>query len=67
VTRVRLLRPGSRLLGRTTSRLLGRTLGFLTPLALRLGVTQRVLLALTGVAAVVALVLVLVAVSIFSG
>jgi hypothetical protein len=42
-------------------------LGFLTPLALKLGVTQRVLLALIGVAAVVALVLVLVAVSIFSG
>jgi hypothetical protein len=59
VTGVRLLRP--------TSRLLGRTFTFLAPLALKLGVTRRVLLALTGFAAVVALVLVLVAVGIFSG
>jgi hypothetical protein len=55
-----LLRPTSRLLGRTTSRLVGRTLAFLAPLALKLGVTQRVLLALIGIAAVVVLVLVLV-------
>jgi hypothetical protein len=50
-------------LGRTTSRLVGRTLAFLAPLALKLGVTQRVLLALIGIAAVVVLVLVLVVVS----
>ncbi len=55
-----MLRPTSRLLGRTTSRLVGRTLAFLAPLALKLGVTQRVLLALIGIAAVVVLVLVLV-------
>jgi hypothetical protein len=66
VTRVRLLQP-SRLLGRTTSRLLGRTLAFLAPLALKLGVTQRVLLVFIGIAVAVGLVLVLVAVSIFSG
>jgi hypothetical protein len=47
-------------LGRTTSRLVGRTLAFLAPLALKLGVTQRVLLALIGIAVVVVLVLVLV-------
>ena len=58
MTRVRLLRPG---------RLLGRTLTFLAPLALKLGVTQRVLLALIGIAAVVVSVLVLVAVGIFGG
>ena len=63
---MRLLRPG-RLLGRTTSRLLGRTLAFLAPLALKLGVTQRVLLVLIGFAAAVGLVLVLMAVSIFGG
>jgi hypothetical protein len=44
---------------------LGRTLAFLAPLALKLGVTRRVLLALIGIAAAVALVLVLVAVGIF--
>lgn len=53
-------------MGRTTSRLLGRTLAFLAPLVLELGVTQRVLLALIAIAAVVVSVLVLVAVSIFS-
>ena len=57
VTRVRLLRPG---------RLMGRTLGLLAPLALKLGVTQRVLLALVASAAVVVLVLVL-GVGLFSG
>jgi hypothetical protein len=67
VTGVRLLRPTSRLVGRTTSKLLGRTLAFLAPLALKLGVTQRVLLALIGIAAVVVSVLVLVAVGIFGG
>jgi hypothetical protein len=56
---VRLLRP--------TSRLVEKTLAFLSPLALKLGVTRRVLLALIGLAAVVVLVLVLVAVSLFSG
>ncbi len=66
MTRVRLLRPG-RLLGRTTSRLLGRTLAFLAPLALKIGVTQRVLLVLIALAAAVALVLVLMALSIFGG
>ena len=40
---MRLLRPTSRLLGRTTGRLLGRTFALLAPLALKLGVTQRVL------------------------
>ena len=64
MTRVRLLRPG-RLLGRTTSRLLGRTLAFLAPLALKLGVTQRVLLALLGIVAVVVLVLALLATGLF--
>jgi uncharacterized membrane protein YgaE (UPF0421/DUF939 family) len=58
---VRLLRPTSRLLGRTTSKLLGRTFALLAPLALKLGVTQRVLLALIGVAVAVVLVLVLLA------
>ena len=53
-----MLRPG---------RLLGRTLTFLASLALKLGVTQRVLLGLIGSAAAVVFVLVLVAVSIFSG
>jgi hypothetical protein len=67
VTRVRLLLQPSRLVGRTTSKLLGRTLAFLAPLALKLGVTQRVLLALIGIAAVVVSVLVLVAVGIFGG
>jgi hypothetical protein len=42
---VRLLLRPSRLVGRTTSKLLGRTLAFLAPLAVKLGVTQRVLLA----------------------
>ena len=65
MTRVRLLLQPSRLVGRTTSRLLGRTLALLAPLAL--GVTQRVLLALIGIAAVVVSVLVLVAVGIFGG
>jgi hypothetical protein len=60
-----LLRP-SRLVGRTTSKLLGRTLAFLAPLAVKLGVTPRVLLAFLGIGAVVVSVLVLVAVSIFS-
>jgi hypothetical protein len=46
---------------------LGRTLTFLAPLALKLGVTQRVLLGLIGIAAAVVLVLVLVTVSIFGG
>lgn len=50
---MRLLRP-SRLLGRA-GRLLGRTLAFLAPLALKLGVTRRVLVALIGIAAVVVL------------
>ncbi len=57
----------SRLVGRTTSKLLGRMLAFLAPLALKLGVTQRVLLALIGIAAAVVSVLVLVAVGIFGG
>ncbi len=60
---MRLLRPTSRLLGRTTSRLLGRTFAFLAPLALKLGVTRRVLLALIGVAVAVVLVLVQLAVA----
>ena len=60
---MKLLQPTSRLLGRTTSKLLGSTLAFLTPLALKLGVTRRLLLALIGIAAVVVLVLVLVVVS----
>ncbi len=47
--------------------MLGRTLAFLAPLALKLGVTQRVLLVLIGFAAAVGLVLVLMAVSIFGG
>jgi hypothetical protein len=64
---VRLLLQPSRLVGRTTSKLLGKTLAFLAPLALKLSVTQRVLLTLIGIGAVVVLVLVLVAVSIFSG
>ena len=63
---MKLLRPTSRLLGRTTSRLVGRTLAFLAPLALKLGVTQRVLLALIGIAAVVVSALAMMAVSIFS-
>jgi hypothetical protein len=58
-----LLGPTSRLLGRTTGRLLGRTFAFLAPLALKLGVTQRVLLALIGVAVAVVLVIVLLAVA----
>ncbi len=63
MARVRLLlRPTSRLLGRTTSRLLGKTFALLAPLALKLGMTQRVLLALIGIAAVVILVLILVVV-----
>jgi hypothetical protein len=45
---------------------MGRTLGLLAPLALKLGVTQRVLLALVASAAVVVLVLVL-GVGLFSG
>jgi hypothetical protein len=63
---VRLLRPG-RLLGRTTRGLLGKTLGFLGQLALKLGVTRRVLVALIGIAAVVVLVVVLLVVGLFSG
>lgn len=59
---MRLLRP-SRLLGRA-GRLLGRTLAFLAPLALKLGVTRRVLVALIGIAAVVVLLLVLLAVGV---
>jgi hypothetical protein len=62
-----LLRPSSRLLRRTTSGLLGRTLASLGPFALELGVTQRVLLALIGIATTVVSVLVFVAVSIASG
>jgi hypothetical protein len=58
---MRLLRL-SRLLGRTTSRLLGKTLAFLAPLALKLGVTQRVLFTLIGVGVAVVLMLVLLAV-----
>lgn len=54
---MRLLRP-SRLLGRAGG-LLGKTLAFLAPLALTLGVTRRVLVALVGAAAVVVLLLVL--------
>ncbi len=61
-----LLRPG-RLLGRPTSRLPGKTFALLAPLALKLGVTQRVLLALIGIAAVVVSALAMMAVSIFSG
>ena len=61
---MRLLRP-SRLLGRTTSRLLGKTLAFLAPLALKLGVTQRVLLTLICVAVAVVLVLILLATRLF--
>jgi hypothetical protein len=64
---VRLLLQPSRLVGRTTSKLLGKTNVFLAPLALKLGATQRVLLTLIGIRAVVVSVLVLVAVSIFSG
>jgi hypothetical protein len=60
---VRSLRPTSRLLSRTTGRLLGRTFALLAPLALKLGVTQRVLLALIGVAVAVILVLILLAVA----
>ena len=55
---MRLLRP---------SRLLGRTLAFVAPLALKLGVTRRALLALIGIVAVVVLVLVLVVVGLFGG
>ena len=60
---MRLLRPTGRLLGRTTGRLLGRTFALLAPLALKLGVTQRVLLAPIGVAVAVVLVLILLAVA----
>ena len=56
-----------RLLLRPTSRLLGRTLAFLAPLALKIGVTQRVLLALIGFAAVVGSALGMMAISIFTG
>jgi hypothetical protein len=45
----------------------GKTLIFLAPLASKLGVTQRVLVALLGIAAVVVLLLVLVVISLFSG
>jgi hypothetical protein len=68
---VRLLQPSRLLgrtvglLGRTTSRLLGKTLAFLAPLALKLGVTRRVLLTLIGVAVVVVLVLILLATGLF--
>jgi hypothetical protein len=48
-------------------RLLGRTLALLATLALKLGVTQRMMLTLTGFAAAVASVLVLLAVVVFSG
>ena len=54
---MRLLRP-SRLLGRA-GRLLGRTLAFLAPLALKFGVTRRVLSTLIGVAVAMIVVLVL--------
>jgi hypothetical protein len=61
---VRLLQPTSRLLGKITSRLLGNTFAFLAPLALKLGVTQRVLLLiLTGIAVAVVVVLILLAVA----
>jgi hypothetical protein len=60
----RLLGP-SRLLG-PAGRLLGKTLAFLAPLALKLGVTRRVLVALIGAAAVVVLLLVLVVIGLFS-
>jgi hypothetical protein len=63
---VRLL-PPSRLLGRTTRGLLGKTLGLLGQPALKLGVTRRALDALIGIAAVVALVVVLLVVGLFSG
>lgn len=56
---MRLLLP-SRLLGRA-GRLLGKTLAFLAPLALKLGVTRRVLLTLIGVAGAMIVVLVLLA------
>ena len=61
---MRSLRP-SGLLGRT-GRLLGKTLAFLAPLALKLGVTRRVLVALIGIAAVAVLLLVLVVIGLFS-
>lgn len=51
----------SRLLGRITNRLLGKTCALLAPLALKLDVTQRVLLSLIGVAAAMVVVLVLLA------
>jgi hypothetical protein len=47
--------------------LLGKTSAFLAPLALKLGVTQRVLVALIGIAAVMVLLLVLVVIGLFSG
>jgi hypothetical protein len=54
-----------KLLGRITNTLLRSTLAFLAPLALKLGVTQRVLLAFIGVAVAVVLVLVLLATGLF--
>jgi hypothetical protein len=47
--------------------LLGKTLGFLGQLALKLGVTRRVLVTLIGIVAVVVLVVVLLMVGLFSG
>jgi len=61
---VRLLRPGS-FFGRSTYTLLGKTFALLARLAFKLGVTQRMLLALIGVAVAVVLVLVLLAVGLF--
>ena len=63
----RLLGRTSGLLGRISRSLLGKPLAFLAPLALKLGVTRRVLLALIGMALVVVLVIVLLVVGLFSG
>ena len=62
-----LLGRTSKLLGRTGGRLLGKTLAFLGRLALKLGVTRRVLVALIGIAAVAVLVLILLVVGLFNG
>ena len=47
--------------------MLGKTLAFLGRLALKLGVTRRVLVALIGIAAVAVLVLILLVVGLFNG
>ncbi len=62
---MRLLRP-SRLLRAATGRLTRGTLAFLAPLALKIGVTQRVLSILLGVAVTAVVVLILLATGLFS-